>query len=61
MPEHRGHGYAHDLLVEATHKLPDEGVDRIVAGTDQTNVLMAAHFARAGLPVVAVPGPRPSG
>ncbi|WP_406724304.1 GNAT family N-acetyltransferase [Streptomyces sp. GD-15H] len=48
VPEHRGHGYAYDLLVEATHKLADESVDRVVAGTDQTNVLMAAHFARAG-------------
>jgi hypothetical protein len=26
-------------------------VDRIVAGTDQTNVPMAAHFARAGYPI----------
>ncbi|MFI6888521.1 GNAT family N-acetyltransferase [Streptosporangium canum] len=51
VPEHRGHGYAYDLLVEATHKLADEGVDRIVAGTDQTNFQMAAAFAKAGYPV----------
>ncbi|WP_433471484.1 GNAT family N-acetyltransferase [Saccharomonospora azurea] len=51
VPEQRGHGYAYDLLVEATHLLVDEGADRIVAGTDQTNVPMAAHFARAGYPV----------
>ncbi|MFE0627654.1 GNAT family N-acetyltransferase [Streptomyces sp. NPDC058864] len=51
VPEHRGHGYAYDLLVEATHKLADEGVDRIVAGTDQANTPMAAHFARAGYPI----------
>ncbi|MEU4094646.1 GNAT family N-acetyltransferase [Streptomyces sp. NPDC026673] len=51
VPEHRGHGYAYDLLVEATHMLAGEGVDRIVAGTDQTNVPMAAHFARAGYPI----------
>lgn len=35
MPEHRGHGYAYDLLVEATHMLADEGADRIVAATGQ--------------------------
>ena len=51
VPEHRGHGYAYDLLVEATHFLADEGVDRIVAGTDQTNHPMAATFAKAGYPV----------
>ena len=48
LPEHRGHGYAYDLLVEATHLLADEGADRIVAGTDQTNFPMAAAFAKAG-------------
>jgi RimJ/RimL family protein N-acetyltransferase len=51
VPEHRGHGYAYDLLVEATHKLAGEGVDRIVAGTDQTNLPMAATFAKAGYPI----------
>jgi RimJ/RimL family protein N-acetyltransferase len=52
VPEHRGHGYAYDLLVEATHILADQGVDRIVAGTDQTNYPMAANFAKAGYPIV---------
>ncbi|QSB12627.1 GNAT family N-acetyltransferase [Natronosporangium hydrolyticum] len=52
VPEHRGHGYAYDLLVEATHLLAEQGVDRIVAGTDQTNLPMAATFARAGYPIV---------
>jgi RimJ/RimL family protein N-acetyltransferase len=51
VPEHRGNGYAYDLLVEATHRLADRGVDRIVAGTDVTNIPMAATFARAGYPV----------
>jgi RimJ/RimL family protein N-acetyltransferase len=51
VPEHRGHGYAYDLLTEATRKLADEGVDRIVAGTDQTNFPMAAAFAKAGYPI----------
>lgn len=51
VPEQRGHGYAYDLLVEATHKLVGEGADRIVAGTDQTNLPMAAAFAKAGYPI----------
>jgi len=51
VPEHRGHGYGYDLLVEATHILADEGDDRIVAATDQTNLPMAAAFAKAGYPI----------
>jgi RimJ/RimL family protein N-acetyltransferase len=51
VPEHRGHGYAYDLLVEATHMLVDEGAEHIVAGTDQTNFPMVATFARAGYPI----------
>jgi RimJ/RimL family protein N-acetyltransferase len=51
VPEHRGHGYAYDLLAEATHLLVSEGADRIVASTDVPNAPMAASFARAGYPV----------
>ncbi|GAB3933968.1 GNAT family N-acetyltransferase [Micromonospora vulcania] len=51
VPEHRGQGYAYDLLVEATHLLAEEGVDRIVAGTDQTNHPMAVTFAKVGYPI----------
>jgi RimJ/RimL family protein N-acetyltransferase len=51
VPEQRGHGYAYDLLVEATHMLVAEGVEEIVAETDTTNTPMAATFARAGYPV----------
>jgi RimJ/RimL family protein N-acetyltransferase len=51
VPEQRGHRYAYDLLVEATHMLVEEGVDEIVAETDTTNTPMAATFARAGYPV----------
>jgi RimJ/RimL family protein N-acetyltransferase len=51
LPEHRGHGYSYDLLVEATHLLVAEGADRIVANTDVTNLPMAATFAKAGYPV----------
>jgi len=51
LPEHRGHGYAYDLLVEGTHDLVSYGADRIVAGTDVGNVPMAKAFAKAGYPV----------
>ena len=51
LPEHRGHGYAYDLLVEATRLLVAEGADRIAANTDVTNLPMAATFAKAGYPV----------
>ncbi|NUT35784.1 MAG: GNAT family N-acetyltransferase [Hamadaea sp.] len=51
LPEHRGHGYAYDLLVEATHLLVAEGAAGIVAATDQPNTPMAATFARAGYPI----------
>jgi GNAT superfamily N-acetyltransferase len=51
LPEHRGHGYSYDLLVEATHLLVAEGADRILANTDVTNRPMAAAFAKAGYPI----------
>lgn len=51
VPEQRGHGYAYDLLVEATHVLVEHGADRIVAGTDVGNLPMAKTFAKAGYPV----------
>jgi RimJ/RimL family protein N-acetyltransferase len=51
VPEQRGHGYAYDLLVEATHLLVEEGVDEITAETDTTNTPMAANFAKAGYPI----------
>ncbi|MFE5036061.1 GNAT family N-acetyltransferase [Streptomyces sp. NPDC056683] len=52
LPEQRGHGYAYDLLVECTHFLVEQGAEFIAAATDQGNTPMAAHFARAGYPVV---------
>ncbi|MEU3986279.1 GNAT family N-acetyltransferase [Streptomyces sp. NPDC026672] len=52
VPEQRGHGYAYDLLVECTHRLVGYGAEVIAAATDQGNFPMAAHFARAGYPVV---------
>src|SRR5262245_24177272 len=51
VPAQRGHRYAYDLLVEATHMLVEEGVDEIIADTDTTNTPMAATFARAGYPI----------
>lgn len=51
VPEQRGHGYGYDLLVECTHDLVDRGATRIAAATDQTNLPMAAAFARAGYPI----------
>jgi ribosomal protein S18 acetylase RimI-like enzyme len=51
LPEQRGHGYAHDLLVECTHDLVGHGATEISAATDQGNAPMAAHFAKAGYPV----------
>lgn len=52
LPERRGHGYAYDLLVECTRFLAGQGAEFIAAATDQGNFPMAAHFARAGYPVV---------
>ncbi|MEV7983280.1 GNAT family N-acetyltransferase [Streptomyces sp. NPDC086519] len=52
LPERRGHGYAYDLLVECTHFLAEQGAEFIAAATDRGNTPMAAHFARAGYPVV---------
>ncbi|MFF4754316.1 GNAT family N-acetyltransferase [Streptomyces sp. NPDC002514] len=52
LPEQRGHGYGYDLLAECTHFLAERGADTIAAATDQGNLPMAGHFARAGYPVL---------
>lgn len=52
VPEQRGHGYAYDLLAECTHYLAERGAEFVSGGTDQGNFPMAAHFAKAGHPVV---------
>lgn len=50
VPEHRGRGYADDLLGECTRFLAvEQDAERIVANTDVGNVPMAAAFARAAL------------
>jgi RimJ/RimL family protein N-acetyltransferase len=51
LPGQRGHGYALDLLIEATHLLVEQGAEQIAAETDTTNTPMAATFARAGYPI----------
>jgi ribosomal protein S18 acetylase RimI-like enzyme len=48
LPEHRGHGYADDLLAEGTHLLAETGAEQIRADTDLTNRPMAASFERLG-------------
>lgn len=52
VPEHRGQGYAYDLLSECTHFLVEQGAEYVTAATDHGNVPMAANFAKAGYPVV---------
>jgi ribosomal protein S18 acetylase RimI-like enzyme len=51
LPEQRGHGYAYDLLVEATHLLVAAGAEQVTAETDTANTPMAATFLRAGYPI----------
>ena len=49
LPEHRGHGYADDIVAEITHVLVAEaGADTIHADTDLGNRPMAAAFERTG-------------
>jgi len=52
LPEHRGHGYADELLVEASQLLAERGAEEIGAATDVGNVPMAAAFARCGYAIV---------
>jgi len=52
LPEHRGNGYADELLLEATHLLVEGGATEIVAATDVDNAPMAAAFTRCGYVVV---------
>jgi len=54
VPEHRGRGYAADLLAEITADLADMGAQRIAADTDLGNVPMAETFRRLGYTNFAV-------
>ena len=47
VPELRGHGYAGDLLAEATRILAAQGAERIRADTDTKNLPMATTFESA--------------
>ncbi|MEV0174641.1 GNAT family N-acetyltransferase [Streptomyces sp. NPDC050803] len=53
LPEHRGHGYAYDLLAECTHFLAEHGAEFVTGATDHGNFPMAANFAKAGFPIVS--------
>ena len=48
VPEHRGHGYVHDLLAETVHVHHDNAETRIVGTTDLANAPMRAAFEGAG-------------
>jgi len=52
LPDHRGNGYAGDLLLEASHLLAEGGATEIEAATDVGNAPMAAAFGRCGYVVV---------
>ena len=52
LPEHRGNGFADELLLEASHLLVEGGATEIVAAADVGNAPMAAAFARCGYVVV---------
>jgi GNAT superfamily N-acetyltransferase len=52
LPEHRGNGYADDLVLEASHLLAEGGATEVGATTDVGNAPMAAAFARCGYVVV---------
>lgn len=54
LPEHRGRGYAGDLLAEITRSHAARGAERITADTDAGNVPMARTFERAGYRLFAI-------
>lgn len=54
LPEHRGHGYVHDLLAEMVHVHHEGGQPRIVGTTDAANQPMRAAFERAVFSVARV-------
>ena len=48
LPQHRGHGYAYDLLCQCTHIMQKVGIWRIYCDTDVHNTPMIETFKRAG-------------
>ncbi|MFJ9695556.1 GNAT family N-acetyltransferase [Kitasatospora sp. NPDC101183] len=54
LPEHRGHGYADEILAEITRVLAAEtDPQRVLADTDLTNTPMARAFERTGYRTIA--------
>ncbi len=48
VPDHRGHGYVHDLLAKGTSILKIDGIKHIIADIDVDNIPMANALSRAG-------------
>ncbi len=52
LPEHRGRGYGHDLLAEATRLLVEAAGTEITGAADAANPAMVTAFTRCGYRVV---------
>lgn len=59
LPEHRGHGFATDLLLKGTRVLQDVGVWRVFCDTDANNIPMISTFKRVGYQQYSEPCQRP--
>ena len=59
LPEHRGQGFATDLLLKGTRVLQDVGIWRVFCDTDVNNISMISTFERAGYQQHSEPWQRP--
>lgn len=59
LPEHRGQGFATDLLLKGTRVLQDVGVWRVFCDTDVNNIPMISTFERVGYQQYSEPWQRP--
>lgn len=59
LPEHRGQGFATDLLLKGTRVLQDVGVWRVFCDTDANNIPMISTFKRVGYQQYSEPWQRP--
>ncbi|MEA5449245.1 GNAT family N-acetyltransferase [Leptolyngbya sp. CCNP1308] len=59
LPEHRGQGFATDLLSKGTRVLQDIGVWRVFCDTDVNNIPMISTFERVGYQQHSEPWKRP--
>ncbi len=59
LPEHRGQGFATDLLLKGTRILQDVGIWRVFCDTDVNNAPMLSTFERAGYQQHSKPWQRP--